>query len=128
MDRSLIYGTFSELATYGWLLRHSLLFEPQVHLDHPDILNPNGSTINGVLGLYDTAKGATSYWMPFTANRRFKSAPPLVGCSEGHVLHQRGWSADPGRHGLWCVNAGDGNQRIIEAVQKQVVELDYSDG
>jgi hypothetical protein len=31
-----------------------------------------------------------------------------------------------GTAGLWCVNAGHGDQRIVEAVQKQVAELDYS--
>ncbi|WP_348246443.1 aminotransferase class III-fold pyridoxal phosphate-dependent enzyme, partial [Salmonella enterica] len=31
-----------------------------------------------------------------------------------------------GTAGLWCVNAGHGRPKIVEAVQKQVAELDYA--
>jgi beta-alanine--pyruvate transaminase len=67
-----------------------------------------------------------SYWMPFTANRQFKAAPRWLVAAKG-VYYT---SAD-GRHildgtaGMWCVNAGHGNRRIVEAVQNQVAELDY---
>ena len=31
-----------------------------------------------------------------------------------------------GTAGLWCVNAGHGRPKIVEAVSKQVAELDYA--
>lgn len=55
LQETSFYGAFFELATYGWLLRHGLLFEPQVRFDPPEILNQNGCTVDGVLGLFDTA-------------------------------------------------------------------------
>jgi beta-alanine--pyruvate transaminase len=68
-----------------------------------------------------------SYWMPFTANRQFKSAPRLLVAAKGmYYTSADGRPILDGTAGLWCVNAGHGDQRIIEAVQKQVVELDYS--
>jgi beta-alanine--pyruvate transaminase len=74
-----------------------------------------------------TVSDLESYWMPFTANRQFKSAPRLLIAAKGMYYT----SADSrqildGTAGLWCVNAGHGNRRIVEAVQNQVVELDYS--
>jgi hypothetical protein len=48
-------GAFTELATYGWLARPSLPFDPQVELRHPEILNQNPTTLDGILSLYDTA-------------------------------------------------------------------------
>jgi beta-alanine--pyruvate transaminase len=68
-----------------------------------------------------------SYWMPFTANRQFKSAPRLLVSAKGmYYTSADGRSILDGTAGLWCVNAGHGDQRIVEAVQKQVAELDYS--
>jgi beta-alanine--pyruvate transaminase len=68
-----------------------------------------------------------SYWMPFTANRQFKSAPRLIAKSEGMYF----WDADgrkvlDGFAGLWCCNAGHTRKPIVEAIQKQAATLDYS--
>lgn len=49
------YGAFFELATYGWMLRHGLHFQPQVLFNPPDILNAKPCTLDGVLTAYDTA-------------------------------------------------------------------------
>lgn len=68
-----------------------------------------------------------SFWMPFTANRQFKSKPRLVVSAEG--MYYR--SAD-GRHvldgtaGLWCVNAGHCRQPIVDAIGRQAAQLDYA--
>src|SRR4029077_11424393 len=68
-----------------------------------------------------------SYWMPFTANRQFKSAPRLLVSAKGmYYTSAGGRPILVGTAGLWCVNAGHGDPRIVEAVQKQVAELDYS--
>ena len=68
-----------------------------------------------------------AFWMPFTANRQFKKAPRLIVSAEG--MH---YTTDDGRHvldgtaGLWCVNAGHCRPHIVEAIRKQVGELDFA--
>ena len=66
------------------------------------------------------------WWMPFTANRQFKSAPRLLARAEGMYY----WTPDgrqvlDGTAGLWCVNAGHCRKPIVEAVQKQAATMDY---
>src|SRR3954465_8979418 len=69
----------------------------------------------------------SAFWMPFTANRQFKSAPRLLARAEGMYY----WTADDrqildGTAGLWCVNAGHCRPRIVEAVRRQVGEMDFA--
>ena len=68
-----------------------------------------------------------AYWMPFTANRQFKASPRLFVSAKGmYFKTDDGRDVLDGIAGLWCCNAGHGQPRIVEAVQKQVAELDYS--
>ena len=68
-----------------------------------------------------------TYWMPFTANRQFKREPRLVESAEGVYYRSRdGRRLIDGIAGMWCVNAGHGRAEIVEAVQRQVAELDYA--
>jgi beta-alanine--pyruvate transaminase len=68
-----------------------------------------------------------AYWMPFTGNRYFKEHPRLITGAQG--MHCR---TSDGRQlldvvaGLWCCNAGHCHPKIVEAIQKQAAELDYS--
>ena len=68
-----------------------------------------------------------AFWLPFTANRQFKSKPRLLARSSG----MRYWT-DDGREildavaGLWCVNAGHGRREIAEAVSAQLETMDYA--
>ena len=68
-----------------------------------------------------------AFWMPFTANRQFKSKPRLLSKASG--MHY--WTPD-GRQildavaGLWCVNAGHGRREITEAVASQLETMDYA--
>lgn len=68
-----------------------------------------------------------SYWMPFTPNRDFKKRPVIVTGASGMY-----YQLDNGRRlldaiaGLWCVNAGHGHPRIVEAIQKQAAQLDFA--
>lgn len=67
-----------------------------------------------------------AHWMPFTANRRFKSAPRLfVGAEGNYYLSSDGRRILDGMAGLWCVNAGHGHPRIREAIKAQADGLDY---
>ncbi len=68
-----------------------------------------------------------AFWMPFTANRQFKQAPRLLARAQDmHYYTPEGRPILDGTAGLWCVNAGHGRPRIVEAVQRQVAELDYA--
>lgn len=68
-----------------------------------------------------------AYWMPFTANRQFKQKPRLFVSAKGMF-----YTSDDGRQvvdgtaGLWCCNAGHGNQEITDAVSRQVATLDFA--
>jgi beta-alanine--pyruvate transaminase len=69
----------------------------------------------------------SAYWMPFTANRQFKSAPLLLVKADGmyYTAHDGRRILD-GTAGMWCVNAGHARREIVEAVQAQVAEMDYA--
>lgn len=67
-----------------------------------------------------------AFWMPFTANRHFKAQPRLVASARGlHYTLTDGRRLIDATAGLWCCNAGHGNPRIVEAIQRQASELDY---
>ena len=68
-----------------------------------------------------------AFWMPFTANRQFKKAPRLFVAAEGmHYTTHDGRQVLDGTAGLWCVNAGHGRRRIVEAIREQATQLDYA--
>jgi beta-alanine--pyruvate transaminase len=73
------------------------------------------------------APSLDAFWMPFTANRQFKQAPRLLASAEGmHYTTDDGRRILDGTAGLWCVNAGHGHRRIAEAVERQLMALDYA--
>jgi beta-alanine--pyruvate transaminase len=71
----------------------------------------------------------SEWWMPFTANRTFKSAPRLLARAEGmHYWTPEGRQLIDGTAGLWCVNAGHCRAPIVEAVQRQAAQMDFAPG
>src|SRR5687768_5926611 len=67
------------------------------------------------------------YWMPFTDNRRFKSKPRLVASAKDmYYTTLEGKQVLDGLATLWCVNAGHGRPRIVEAIRRQAGELDFA--
>jgi beta-alanine--pyruvate transaminase len=67
-----------------------------------------------------------AYFMPFTPNRQFKSAPRLVvGAKDMYYTTDDGRQLLDGTSGLWCVSAGHRRQPIVDAVKQQLDELDY---
>jgi beta-alanine--pyruvate transaminase len=69
----------------------------------------------------------SSYWMPFTANRQFKSEPRIITAAEGmYYTKEDGGTLLDASAGLWCVNAGHGRREIADAVHRQLLTLDYS--
>ncbi|MDY0885628.1 aspartate aminotransferase family protein [Dongia soli] len=68
-----------------------------------------------------------AFWMPFTANRQFKSKPRLFVSAENmHYTTIEGRKVLDATAGLWCCNAGHGRKKITEAVSKQIANLDYA--
>jgi beta-alanine--pyruvate transaminase len=67
------------------------------------------------------------YWMPFTDNRRFKAKPRLVASAQDmYYTTAEGKQVLDGLATLWCVNAGHGRPRIVEAIRRQAGELDFA--
>jgi beta-alanine--pyruvate transaminase len=68
-----------------------------------------------------------AHWMPFTANRQFKSAPRLLVQAEGmYYTSHDGRQILDGVAGLWCCNAGHNRKPIVEAIQRQAATMDFS--
>ena len=68
-----------------------------------------------------------AFWMPFTANRQFKSAPRmLVQAQDMHYTASDGRQVLDGTAGLWCCNAGHCRPRITQAIRDQAGTLDYA--
>jgi beta-alanine--pyruvate transaminase len=67
------------------------------------------------------------YWMPFTNNRQFKSAPRMVvSAKDMHYVTDDGRKLLDGASGMWCVNAGHCRDKIVEAIQQEAATLDYA--
>jgi len=68
-----------------------------------------------------------AFWMPFTANKQFKTNPRLfVGAKDMHYISNDGRKVLDGTSGLWCVNAGHCRPKIAEAIKAQVETLDFA--
>jgi beta-alanine--pyruvate transaminase len=68
-----------------------------------------------------------AFWMPFTANRRFKADPRLLVAAQGmHYRSHDDRQILDGTAGLWTVNAGHGRTEIVDAVARQMATLDYA--
>ncbi len=75
----------------------------------------------------DQANTRDAYWMPFTANRQFKKNPRLLARASGmHYWDDKGRQILDGVAGLWCVNAGHGRPKIVQAIQAQAEEMDFA--
>ncbi|HEV7371038.1 aspartate aminotransferase family protein [Arenibaculum sp.] len=74
-----------------------------------------------------TPNNLEAFWMPFTMNRQFKAAPRMLVSAEGmYYTSHDGRQVLDGTAGLWCVNAGHRQPKIVEAVRHQIEELDYA--
>jgi beta-alanine--pyruvate transaminase len=68
-----------------------------------------------------------AFWMPFTPNRRFKTAPRLVASAQGIAYRTpEGREVLDGTSGLWCVGAGHRHPRIAVAMKRQIDTLDFA--
>src|SRR5215469_12140821 len=75
----------------------------------------------------DKLGNESAFWMPFTDNRSFKAHPRLLASANGmHYYTPDGRAVLDGTSGLWCVNAGHAQPKIVDAIQKQAAILDYA--
>ncbi len=66
-------------------------------------------------------------WLPFTANRQFKSEPRMIARGAGMYYYDpQGRELLDGLAGLWCSLAGHGRNEITAAVTAQMQELDFA--
>ena len=71
--------------------------------------------------------GMQAYWMPYTANRRFKADPRIITGAQGaYYIDDKGRKIFDGLSGLWTCGAGHNRTEIANAVEKQLLELDYA--
>lgn len=74
-----------------------------------------------------TPNDFSRFWMPFTANRAFATDPRLITAADGmYYTSADGRQIMDATAGLWCVNAGHNDPRIVEAVRSQIGTLDYA--
>jgi beta-alanine--pyruvate transaminase len=67
------------------------------------------------------------HWMPFSANRDFKKNPRLITGAKGvYLTTHEGKTLIDASSGLFCNPLGHGREEIIQAVSKQLRELDYT--
>ena len=72
------------------------------------------------------ARPIDAFWMPFTANRDFKTKPRVIsGASGHHYPTENGTRLYDTFSGLWTTGIGQCHPKIVEAVQQQVATLDY---
>ena len=70
-----------------------------------------------------------SWWLPFTANKSFKSNPRMVSrAKDMYYYTPEGKPVIDGTSGLWCCNAGHNRDEIVSAIQTQAQELDFAPG
>ncbi len=68
-----------------------------------------------------------AFWLPFTPNRHFKTAPRMLAGAKGmHFYDPSGRALLDACSGLWCVNAGHGREQITEAIRTAAGTLDFA--
>ena len=75
-----------------------------------------------------TSVNYDKFWMPFTDNKNFKKNPRKIfhGAKGVHYFLEDGTPILDGMSGLWCVNAGHGQPKIVKAIQDQAAKLDFA--
>jgi beta-alanine--pyruvate transaminase len=68
-----------------------------------------------------------AFWMPFTPNRNFKDNPRFIVSANGmYYKDSNGNDILDATAGLWCVNAGHYQERINDAIARQLQDLDFA--
>ncbi|MEO2015527.1 MAG: aspartate aminotransferase family protein [Fuerstiella sp.] len=74
-----------------------------------------------------SSESLDAFWMPFTSNRHFKRNPLFISGGHGaYYTTPEGKQVFDGLSGLWCCGLGHGRTEIVDAVSRQMAQLDYS--
>jgi beta-alanine--pyruvate transaminase len=83
--------------------------------------------MSGAAARVEVPNDLEAFWLPFTPNRAFKKAPRLISRSKDmHYYTPEGREILDATAALWCCNAGHNRPPIVEAIQRQAAELDFS--
>lgn len=67
-----------------------------------------------------------AFWAPFTPMRQFTQQPMMFASADGmYYTTTDGRRVLDAMAGLWCVNAGHGQARIVEAIREAAGRLDF---
>lgn len=70
-----------------------------------------------------------AFWMPYSGNRQFKDNPRMIVAADGcYYIDRDGRRLFDGLAGLWCVPFGHGRQEFVDAIGRQVAQMDYAPG
>lgn len=80
--------------------------------------------MNAISNQADTECGA--FWAPFTPMRQFQQKPMMFASADGmYYTTTDGRRVLDAMAGLWCVNAGHGQPKIVEAIREAAGRLDF---
>lgn len=84
--------------------------------------------VSGRLAMSTQQRASRSgFWMPFTDHDRFRSEAKVFSRAKGvNYYTPEGREIYDGMSGLWCVNAGHGQPKIVKAIQEQAETLDFA--
>ncbi len=92
-----------------------------------DLRRESRSMYNSGIDYPNLPNDLRSFWMPFTANKGYKSAPKLLSdAKDMHYQTSDGRKILDGTAGLWCCNAGHGRAKIVEAIKAQAERMDFA--
>ncbi|WP_374595159.1 aminotransferase class III-fold pyridoxal phosphate-dependent enzyme [Sphingosinicella sp.] len=67
-----------------------------------------------------------AFWMPFTPQRQYRQRPISIASASGmSYFTEDGCELLDTMAGLWCVNAGHAQPKIVEAIRDMAGRLDY---
>jgi beta-alanine--pyruvate transaminase len=73
-----------------------------------------------------TTNANPAFWAPFTPMRQFQQQPMMFASADGmHYTTTDGRRVLDAMAGLWCVNAGHGQPKIVEAIREAAGRLDF---
>jgi beta-alanine--pyruvate transaminase len=76
---------------------------------------------------FSSSSNLENFWMPFSDTEAFKRNPKLLDRADGLYYYlENDKPIFDGMSGLWCVNAGHKQKKIVEAIQNQVEKLDFA--
>ncbi len=69
---------------------------------------------------------SSAFWAPFTPMRQFQQQPMMFTSADGmYYTTSDGRRVLDAMAGLWCVNAGHGQAKIVEAIREAAGRLDF---